>query len=39
MKPAAFEHYAPTNLSEVLGLLAELGDRAKPLAGDQAWFQ
>ncbi len=36
MKPAAFEYYAPTNLSEVLGLLAELGDRAKPLAGGQS---
>ncbi|SHN43333.1 FAD binding domain-containing protein [Cryptosporangium aurantiacum] len=36
MKPAAFEYHAPDSLEEALGLLAELGDEAKPIAGGQS---
>jgi CO/xanthine dehydrogenase FAD-binding subunit len=36
LKPAAFRHYAPTELSEALELLAQYGDAAKPLAGGQS---
>lgn len=36
MKPSAFEYYAPTTLTEALGLLAELGDETRPLAGGQS---
>ena len=36
MKPAAFDYHAPATLSEALGLLAELGDEARPLAGGQS---
>jgi aerobic carbon-monoxide dehydrogenase medium subunit len=33
MYPAAFRYHAPATLEAALGLLAELGDRARPLAG------
>ncbi len=36
MKPAPFEYYDPTNLSEALALLSKLGDSARPLAGGQS---
>ena len=36
MKPAPFEYHAPTTVDEVVGLLAELGDEAKLLAGGQS---
>lgn len=36
MKPAPFEYYAPTTLSEALRLLAEHEYDAKPLAGGQS---
>ncbi|HEV3135243.1 MAG TPA: xanthine dehydrogenase family protein subunit M [Acidimicrobiia bacterium] len=36
MKPAAFEYHAPESIDEVVGLLAEHGDEAKPLAGGQS---
>jgi carbon-monoxide dehydrogenase medium subunit len=36
MKPAPFEYHAPTTPDEVVGLLAELGDGAKVLAGGQS---
>jgi len=36
MKPAPFEYHAPTTVAEVVGLLAELGDEAKVLAGGQS---
>lgn len=36
MKPARFEYEAPAGLDEVLGLLDELGDEAKVLAGGQS---
>jgi carbon-monoxide dehydrogenase medium subunit len=36
MKPAPFEYHAPTTVAEVVGLLAELGDEAKILAGGQS---
>src|SRR4051794_31989865 len=36
MKPAPFEYHAPTTVDEVVGLLAEHGDEAKPLAGGQS---
>ena len=36
MKPAPFEYYDPTTLTEALALLAEFGDEAKPLAGGQS---
>ena len=36
MKPAAFEYYAPTTVQETLGLLAQFGDGARPLAGGQS---
>lgn len=36
MKPAAFEYYDPTTLSEALNLLAQLGGTARPLAGGQS---
>src|SRR5438128_1437233 len=36
MKPAAFDYHRPTATAEVLRLLAELGDEAKPLAGGQS---
>ena len=36
MKPAPFEYHAPTSAKEAVGLLAELGDRAKVIAGGQS---
>ena len=36
MKPAAFDYYAPSTVDEALGLLADYGDDAKPLAGGQS---
>lgn len=36
MKPAPFEYHAPTTAAEAVGLLAELGDGAKLLAGGQS---
>jgi len=36
MKSAPFEYHAPSSLSDVVSLLAELGDEAKPLAGGQS---
>ena len=36
MKPTAFEYHAPTTAAEAVGLLAELGDEAKVLAGGQS---
>ena len=36
MKPSAFDYHAPTTVDEAVGLLAELGDEAKVLAGGQS---
>jgi carbon-monoxide dehydrogenase medium subunit len=36
MKPAAFAYHAPETVADVVGLLAEHGDEAKPLAGGQS---
>ena len=36
MKPAAFDYYNPTSLSEAMDLLARFGDAARPLAGGQS---
>ncbi len=36
MKPAHFEYYDPTNLTEALSLLAKLSEAARPLAGGQS---
>ena len=36
MKPARFSYHAPTALEEVLDLLGEHGDEARPLAGGQS---
>lgn len=36
MKPAAFQYYDPTTLSEAMSLLAQFGDGARPLAGGQS---
>jgi aerobic carbon-monoxide dehydrogenase medium subunit len=36
MKPAPFEYHAPDSVDDVVGLLAEHGDDAKPLAGGQS---
>lgn len=36
MKPASFEHHAPASTADAVGLLAEYGDEAKPLAGGQS---
>lgn len=36
MIPGEFDYHAPTSLGEALGLLAELGDDAKVLAGGQS---
>ncbi|MCG8462207.1 MAG: xanthine dehydrogenase family protein subunit M [Holophagales bacterium] len=36
MIPAELDYHAPTSLGEALGLLAELGDEAKILAGGQS---
>jgi carbon-monoxide dehydrogenase medium subunit len=36
VKPAPFEYHAPTDLGEALGLLRDLGDDAKVIAGGQS---
>ena len=36
MKPAGFEYYDPTTLTEVVALLADLGEDARVLAGGQS---
>jgi len=36
LKSTAFEYHAPTTAAEAVGLLAELGDEAKLLAGGQS---
>ena len=36
MKPAPFEYHAPESVGDAVGLLAEYGDEAKPLAGGQS---
>jgi len=36
VKSAAFEYHAPEAIDDVVGLLAEHGDEAKPLAGGQS---
>lgn len=36
MKPAGFEYHAPESVADVVGLLAEHADEAKPLAGGQS---
>lgn len=36
MKPAPFDYHAPTSVAEAVGVLAELGDEAKVLAGGQS---
>jgi CO/xanthine dehydrogenase FAD-binding subunit len=36
MKPASFEYYSPSSLTEALKLLAHHGDTARPLAGGQS---
>jgi carbon-monoxide dehydrogenase medium subunit len=36
MKPAPFDYHRPENAAEAVGLLAELGDEAKILAGGQS---
>ena len=36
MKPAQFDYYDPTTLTEALKLLAEFGETARPLAGGQS---
>ncbi len=36
MKPAPFEYHAPTTIADAAGLLADLGDGAKVLAGGQS---
>ena len=36
MKPAKFDYYDPTSIEEALGLMAQFGDQARPLAGGQS---
>ena len=36
MKPAPFEYHVPESVDDVVALLAEHGDEAKPLAGGQS---
>jgi len=36
MKPAKFDYHDPTTVDEVLGLMAQFGDQARPLAGGQS---
>jgi CO/xanthine dehydrogenase FAD-binding subunit len=36
MKPAAFEYYDPATIAEATALLAQFGERARPLAGGQS---
>jgi CO/xanthine dehydrogenase FAD-binding subunit len=36
MKPAKFDYHDPTTTDEALGLMAQFGDQARPLAGGQS---
>ena len=36
MKPAKFDYHDPTTIDEALGLMAQFGDQARPLAGGQS---
>jgi len=36
MKPAKFDYHDPATIDEALGLMARLGDQARPLAGGQS---
>ena len=36
MKPANFQYYDPTTIEEVVDLLSQFGDQARPLAGGQS---
>src|SRR5258705_2692063 len=36
MKPAKFDYHDPTSIDEALDLMAQFGDRARPLAGGQS---
>jgi len=36
MKPAKFDYHDPNTLDEALGLMAQFGDQARPLAGGQS---
>ena len=36
MKPAKFDYHDPTTVDEALGLMAQFGDQARPLAGGQS---
>jgi CO/xanthine dehydrogenase FAD-binding subunit len=36
MKPPKFDYYDPTTIDEALGLMAQFGDQARPLAGGQS---
>src|ERR1700730_16455960 len=36
LKSAPFDYHAPTSVDDAVGLLADLGDEAKPLAGGQS---
>src|SRR5438046_7188481 len=36
MKPAKFDYHDPTSIEEALGLMAQFGDQARPLAGGQS---
>jgi len=36
LKPAPFEYHAPESVADVVGVLADHGDEAKPLAGGQS---
>ena len=36
MKPANFDYHDPTTIDEALGLMAQFGDQARPLAGGQS---
>ena len=36
MKPAKFDYHDPTSIDEALGLMAQFGDQARPLAGGQS---
>src|SRR5262245_20781170 len=39
MKPAAFDYYEHTTVSEAVDLMARFGDQARPLAGGQRLVQ
>jgi len=36
MKPAKFDYHDPTSIDDALGLMAQFGDQARPLAGGQS---